>query len=237
MTTSVDTDLGVLAEAAARAAAELLPAAAPLTLGAPLSSAAELALPGGTAVVARFSGARSGRVLVVVDENVVAALRDSPMGQLDLAAALHPALEAAAAALGPCTVEAGRELALDELGVGAAGGCLVPLVSQDVVQAAVGLVLEVGPDSPRVGGVTGSGLDMLRHVELDVTAELGRTRMAMRELLSMAPGAVIELDRAAGSPADLLVNGKLIARGEVVVIDEHYGIRITEIVATTQGRA
>ena len=65
---------------------------------------------------------------------------------------------------------------------------------------------------------------------MDVTVELGRTRMTVRELLSLAPGAVVELDRAAGSPADLLVNGRLIARGEVVVVDEEYGIRITEIV-------
>ena len=65
---------------------------------------------------------------------------------------------------------------------------------------------------------------------MEVTAELGRTRMTVRELLSLAPGAVVELDRAAGSPADVLVNGTLLARGEVVVVDEDFGIRITEIV-------
>ena len=80
-------------------------------------------------------------------------------------------------------------------------------------------------------GAAPAGLDLLRDVEMEVTAELGRTRMTVRELLSLAPGAVVELDRAAGSPADLLVNGTLIARGEVVVVDEDFGIRITEIVA------
>jgi flagellar motor switch protein FliN/FliY len=74
------------------------------------------------------------------------------------------------------------------------------------------------------------GLDLLHDVEMEVTAELGRTRMSVRDLLSLAPGVVIELDRLAGGPADLLVNGRLIARGEVVVIDENFGIRITEIV-------
>jgi flagellar motor switch protein FliN/FliY len=73
------------------------------------------------------------------------------------------------------------------------------------------------------------GLDLLRDVSMEVTVELGRTRMTVRELLSLSPGAVIELDRAAGSPADLLVNGTLIARGEIVVVDEDFGIRITEI--------
>jgi flagellar motor switch protein FliN/FliY len=73
------------------------------------------------------------------------------------------------------------------------------------------------------------GLDLLRDVSMEVTVELGRTRMTVRELLSLSPGAVVELDRAAGSPADLLVNGTLIARGEIVVVDEDFGIRITEI--------
>ena len=75
------------------------------------------------------------------------------------------------------------------------------------------------------------GLDMLHDVEMEVPAELGLPRMSVRELLSLSPGAIGELDRAAGSPADLLVNGRLVARGEVVVIDENFGIRITEIVS------
>ncbi len=74
------------------------------------------------------------------------------------------------------------------------------------------------------------GIDMLRDVEMEVTCELGRTRMTVRQLLALAPGDVVELDRLAGSPADLLVNGTLLARGEVVVVDEGFGLRITEIV-------
>jgi flagellar motor switch protein FliN/FliY len=60
--------------------------------------------------------------------------------------------------------------------------------------------------------------------------------MAVRDLLALGPGSLVELDRAAGSPVDVLVNGKLIARGEVVVIDEDFGIRISEIVARDGGR-
>ncbi len=75
-------------------------------------------------------------------------------------------------------------------------------------------------------------MTLLHDVEMGVTAELGRTRMTVRDLLSLTPGAVVELDRAAGSPVDVLVNGTLIARGEVVVIDEEYGIRISEIVGS-----
>ena len=65
-------------------------------------------------------------------------------------------------------------------------------------------------------------LDLLRGVEMQASAELGRARMTINELLSLQTGAVIELDRAAGDPADLFVNGRLIARGEVVVVDENY---------------
>ncbi len=71
---------------------------------------------------------------------------------------------------------------------------------------------------------------VLADVEMGVTAELGRCRMTMRELLSITPGAVIDLDRSAGAPVDVLVNGTLIARGEVVVVDEEFGIRISELI-------
>ena len=74
------------------------------------------------------------------------------------------------------------------------------------------------------------GIEMLHGVDLEVAVELGRTRMTVRDLLALSPGEVLELDRAAGSPADLLVNGRLIARGEVVVVEEDFGLRITEIV-------
>ncbi len=80
-------------------------------------------------------------------------------------------------------------------------------------------------------------LALLHDVEMGVTAELGRKRMTVRDLLALTPGVVIELDRAAGSPVDVLVNGTLIARGEVVVIDEEFGIRIAEIVAGAEAVA
>ena len=82
------------------------------------------------------------------------------------------------------------------------------------------------------GGVPASSLSVLHDVEMVVTAELGRTTMQVRDLLGLAPGMVVEIDRAAGSPIDLLVNGRKIAAGEVVVIDEEFAIRITEIAPT-----
>lgn len=73
-------------------------------------------------------------------------------------------------------------------------------------------------------------LDVLSEVEMSVTVELGRTRLPVRHLLSLSPGSVIELNRSANTPVDILVNDTLFARGEVVVIDDEFGVRITELV-------
>lgn len=88
------------------------------------------------------------------------------------------------------------------------------------------------PTTAGSGGV-GAPISLLADVDMQVTVELGRTTLPVRELLSLQPGMVVELDRQAGAPIDVLVNGRLIARGEVVVLDEQFGLRVTEIV--TQG--
>lgn len=75
-----------------------------------------------------------------------------------------------------------------------------------------------------------SSLGLLADVELELSVELGQARRNLRDILAMGPGSVMELDKHAGETVDLLVNGRLVARGEVVVIGEHYGIRITELV-------
>jgi len=74
-------------------------------------------------------------------------------------------------------------------------------------------------------------LDLIMDVPLDVSVELGKTKKTIGEILELNQGAIIQLDKLAGEPVDLLVNGKLIAKGEVVVIDENYGIRITTIIS------
>jgi flagellar motor switch protein FliN len=84
------------------------------------------------------------------------------------------------------------------------------------------------------GASSAQSLRLIHDVEMDVTVELGRTRMTVRNILSLVPGSVIELDRAAGAPVDLLVNGTLVGRGEVVVIDEEFGVRISEIVSRAE---
>ncbi len=74
-----------------------------------------------------------------------------------------------------------------------------------------------------------SSIDLLRDVPLEVQAQLGKTKKLVREILKLNVGSIVELDKEAGEPIDILVNNKLIARGEVVEIDGNYGVRITEI--------
>ena len=76
-----------------------------------------------------------------------------------------------------------------------------------------------------------ANLDVLMHVPLTVTAELGTSKMSVAEVLKLGTGSIIELDRLAGGPIDLLVNNKLVARGEVVAVDENFGVRVTELIS------
>ncbi|CEH31983.1 Flagellar motor switch protein FliN [Aneurinibacillus migulanus] len=74
-------------------------------------------------------------------------------------------------------------------------------------------------------------LGMLLDIPLKVTVELGRTKKQIKDILDLSPGSILELDKLAGEPVDILVNNKLIAKGEVVVIDENFGVRVTDILS------
>jgi len=80
----------------------------------------------------------------------------------------------------------------------------------------------------------GKSMDMLRDVNMDVSVELGRIELPLGRVLQLAKGSVIELDKLAGEPVDIMVNGQRIAQGEVVVIDEHFGVRISNLITTRQ---
>ena len=78
----------------------------------------------------------------------------------------------------------------------------------------------------------GAELERLYDVPVELAVEIGRTHMTIRETLSLGPGSIVTLNRLAGEPVDLLVNGKPIARGEVVVLDEEFGLRVTEVLVS-----
>jgi flagellar motor switch protein FliN len=79
------------------------------------------------------------------------------------------------------------------------------------------------------GKESSQNLDLILDINVDVTVELGRANMLIRDILELAPGSVVELNKLAGEPVDVLVNKAMVARGEVVVINENFGVRITEI--------
>ena len=89
---------------------------------------------------------------------------------------------------------------------------------------------QFAPLQPGQPAVVPDNLNLILDVPLQVSVELGKARKTIKEILEMGPGSVIELDRLAGEPVDMIVNGKLIAKCEVVVINETFGIRITDIV-------
>jgi flagellar motor switch protein FliN len=216
-------------QAAADAAAALVPAATALV-------AVRLA-PGATppptaeAVVASLVGATSAELALVADAAVADAVTAGSAGgtPIALADALRPALEAAAATLGAGVLENARTEQVAHVVGPDTEVFALQADGRDLAWFTVRL------RGPRVSGpqvpVQRGSMRVLYDVEMTLTAELGRTRLPLRQVLELAPGAVLELDRTAGSPADVMVNGRLIARGEVVVVDEDYGLRITEIVA------
>ena len=237
MTTQTDTALTSMLVSAAAVAAGTMPSSAALTPGEPTRDP-EL-VHASQALLAPFAGARSGELLLLVDDELSAALQGADSGPIDLAAALAPTVAAVAAAIGPVTLgpvqlTEGR-LTVNRILAAAESG-LVPLLGADGPRAAIALALTPAEAPGVPSAPPADRLDLLRGVEMDATAELGRTRMTVNDLLALRSGAVVELDRIAGGPADLLVNGRLIARGEVVVVDENYGIRITQVVTDAHGR-
>ena len=127
-------------------------------------------------------------------------------------------------------------------------GAGAPVLVHWIVEASLGALTSVGePVTPAgegpsvapatlpefgasVAGGNQRDLYLLADVPMNVTVELGRAVMQVRDLLSLQEGSIVELDRAAGAVVDVLVNGTLVARGDVVVVDDELGVRITEIV-------
>ncbi len=213
---------------------------APLPLTAVPAADDERPAPAALAVVASCLGSPSA-TFALVAEAVVAELTQAGVAAgtpVAVADALRPALDAAAAELGSATVDAVRTESAESA---LAGDMTVyALQAEGVTVAWFGVrVAATHVPAATAGRVPTQRTTMrvLYDVEMTLTVELGRARLPLREVLDLAPGAVLELDRAASSPADILVNGRLIARGEVVVVDEDYGVRITQIVSGQEGEA
>ena len=233
------------------------------------TSGRERLLPGAgaRAVSAAITGPITGRIVLATSTALAEAVEHGPVLTQVLVAGVEPALNDAVTTLAAAIGDGLRLEALQEVSADVAFGqegdgaafLAVSLIDggQHVATLAVLVTaVEVADDEeaahefePLVSREPSADnapslaaarrLDLLADVEMGVTAELGRTRMTVRDLLALTPGSVVELDRLAGSPVDVLVNGTLVARGEVVVIDEEFGVRISEIIGleTTRLRA
>jgi flagellar motor switch protein FliN len=107
------------------------------------------------------------------------------------------------------------------------------MAEQEGAQKSAATQARVFPElSPEASTVPAGGrLDLVLDIPVQLTVELGRAKIAIRNLLQLAQGSVIELDRLAGEPMDVLVNGCLIAQGEVVVVNDKFGIRLTDVIS------
>lgn len=90
------------------------------------------------------------------------------------------------------------------------------------------------PLDAQAGAAPARDLEMIMDIPVKLSVELGRTRLTIKELLELAQGSVVELDGLPGEPMDILINGYLIARGEVVVVEDRFGIRVTEIITPSE---
>jgi flagellar motor switch protein FliN/FliY len=79
-----------------------------------------------------------------------------------------------------------------------------------------------------------NNIDMILDIPISLSVELGRTRMLIKELLQLGQGSIVELEKLAGEPIEILVNGKLIARGEAVVVNEKFGVKLTDVVSPSE---
>lgn len=239
-------DLGQLAPAlplAAAAVARLLPGEAPLAAATETGPAPD---PSTRLVIADLAGIDGGVLAVAIDGPLAGDLEHGPLGDQSLVDALRLALDDAARAVaGALALDLRADAAREAGGVFPPADhqvAWVPIVDGDRARAWFGLAIpaaapgDVAHFEPLAGPTprtqTSRPLDLLHDVEMAVSVELGRTRMTVRELLALSPGAVVELDRAAGSPVDVFVNATLVARGEVVVVDDEFAVRITEIVSS-----
>jgi len=177
----------------------------------------------GEAIAVSFSGSPGARLAIqVVDPS---QLEDGSKNA-PLADRLHPIFEAAVAVLGNGSLSDGES-------VDAADAFTDPGTQVfDMIDAAGSVVARaaVRIDGARAGGSAGpQRLSRIAGVEMELVVEIGRTRMPVRDVLSLEPGRVVELDRAAGSPADIKLNGRLIGHGTVVVAEGDFAIRVERI--------
>ena len=221
--------------AAVEALADALPGAQrPTVVNHP--SPEQLSGPFSVALAAEFVGVRSADIaLVLNDRTVLAEAAGVDEALAEPSELVRPAIEAASATLGVGVLGDITEADASAL-VAASGTAVFELTTTAGSIGWFAIRLHATAIAAPAPAPTSTGnLSRISNVEMSLTVEIGRTRMAVRDLLALEPGAVVEPDRSAGTPADILLNGKLIAHGDVVVVDQDYAVRITKILDSPEG--
>lgn len=224
------------AAASANALALQIPSAGPVTAR-PARPDAPTELP--LTLSATFVGQSSAELtLALIESDIVADGTSSDSLALSPGDLLRPALEAAcgplgAGVLGELRADASTSLLTDPLAEA------FELLSDGRSIGWFAIRMLDASTSPRNQAErddeAARRLARISNVAMTLTVEIGRARMSVRDALNVEPGTVIELDRSAGAPADILLNGRLIARGEVVVVDQDYAVRVTTIIDGAEG--
>lgn len=205
--------------AAAAAFADRLPTAT-RTSARPSNGSGET---GDALMVSSVGDTSAALAVVMLDESALLGDADS-----SLADRLRDALDAAATAFGPSV--------LGEPSIGDASGLFSHPAAQvfDLVDEGGRTIGRLAVRISQTRAASPRRLQRIAGVEMDLTVEVGRTRMTVRDVLALEPGRIIELDRSAGAPADVKLNGRLIAHGEIVVVDQDYAVRITRIIENAE---
>jgi len=223
--------------AAAQALATYLPASGPLECILRPSADGVVDTAGLTLLTGGYLGDASAELALGLPPATAGLVRQAggstavPLGDI-----LRPGLEAAAACLGAGVL--GQVAQVDPPALFADPATAVyrlsePGSSEPFAWFALRSRTRGGP-ARATGQLSSRKLGRIHDVEMALSVVIGRTRMTVAELLSLEPGDVVDLDRPAGAPADVLLNGRLIAHGEVVVVDQEYGVRVTKILDSAE---
>ncbi len=185
----------------------------------------DISLPNSPSIIATYvitMKSRSIELYMAIDPSMLDQLQSSSeMSAFDTEQAHAPMAAASAPAAPAASALSGSQSAPAMPSIPVSGG---PAATSTVHGANFGQL------TPSAAVPQGGNLGILMDVDMELTVELGRTRRQIRDILQLGEGSIIELDKLAGEPVDILVNHRLIAKGEVVVIDENFGVRITEVI-------
>jgi len=158
------------------------------------------------------------KILIVLEDSLFSAIKSKISTKISYASA-----DTSLASLGLSSSPTSSVPAAGGGGIPAGGGGGAPVAAPPALTP----MHSGGP----FGSTGNKALDLLMDIELPIVIELGRTQMSLKRILELGPGAIVEMDRLAGEPVDILINGKVVARGEVVVVDENFGVRIIALVS------